>query len=217
MRFSPIQIAEAFLQAGELPDALTTLDSHLSAHPGDDEARRLRAQIRLRQATPESLSAALADLDALGTPAPADWLTRSAAAERLGDLKAAAAAVEAALKLQPGDERLTERLITLHMQAGQLGAARALLAALPRRWAWLRLQGDLEDQAGDGWEAIRCYAGALQDFDQHHPSPNPFMLALKAEIIARRAAQYARLGVTEAADLDYALLEQIAPGRWPRP
>lgn len=214
MRYSPIQIAEACLQAGELSQAIDVLDSHLHEHPADDEARRLRANVRLRQPEAESLRAALADLSALSQPSPEDRLACSVAAERLGDLPAAVRSVEQARTDAPGDDRLAERLITLHMRAGQLEAARAVLATLPPRWPWLRLAGDVEVQAGDSAEAIRLYGAALQDFEAHHPEPNPFMQALYAEIIARRAAQYAEAGITEAAELDYALLEKIAPGRW---
>jgi tetratricopeptide (TPR) repeat protein len=217
MLYSPIQIAEACLQAGELNQALEVLDSHLQAHGADDEARRLRAEIRLRGAGPESIRAALSDLDALGTLTAGDWLTRSVAAERLGDLDGAVEAVEQARALQPGDDHLAERLVTLLIGAGRLAEARAVLTGLPRRWSWLRLAGDVEAAAGNPYEGIRRYAEALQHFDTHHPAPNPFMQALYAEIIARRAALYARVGIAEAADLDYALLEEIAPGRWPRP
>ncbi|HUN05792.1 MAG TPA: tetratricopeptide repeat protein [Aggregatilineales bacterium] len=214
MHYSPIQIAEACLQAGELSQAVEILDSHLHEHPADDEARRLRANVRLCQPEVESVQAALADLGALGHPTPADWLACSVAAERLGDLPAAVRYGEQARALAPDDDRFAERLITLHLRAGQLEAARALLATLPRRWSWLRWAGDVEAQAGDIAGAIRLYGAALQDFETHHPAPNPFMQALYAEIVARRAALFAQSGDTQAAKADTDLLEKIAPGRW---
>jgi tetratricopeptide (TPR) repeat protein len=217
MQYSTIQIAEACLQAGELNEALAVLDSHLGEHPADDEARRLRANVRLRQSEPESIRAALDDFSRVSAPTSADWLACSVAAERLGDLPDAIRAVEQARALQPEDDRLTERLVTLHLRASQVEAARGILASVPRRWYWLRLAGDVEAAAGDHFEAIRLYRDAMQDFDSHHPAPNPFLQALYAEIVARRAAQYAEAGITEAADLDYALLERLAPGRWSRP
>ncbi len=214
MRYSPIQIAEACLQAGELSQAIEVLDSHLHEHPSDDEARRLRANVRLRQPEAESVQAALDDLAALSHHTPEDWLACSVAAERLGDLHAALRYSEQARTLVPGDDRFAERLITLHMRAGQLEAARSLLGTLPRRWSWLRWAGDVEAQAGDIAGAIRLYGAALQDFEQQHPAPNPFMQALYAEIVARRAALYTQSGDTPAAKTDYDLLEKIAPGRW---
>ena len=45
--------AEAFLQFGELEDALAALDALLDEQPGDDAARRLRASM----ATPSGVSA----------------------------------------------------------------------------------------------------------------------------------------------------------------
>jgi tetratricopeptide (TPR) repeat protein len=217
MYYSPIQIAEASLQAGQPEQALEVLDSHLREHPADDEARRLRAQVRLRLTEPDSIRAALDDLRRVSTLTSADWQAWSVAAERLGDLPEAVRAIELARALQPADDRLTERLVLLHMQAGQLPAARDILAQQPRRWYWLRMHGDVEAEAHDTDSAIRLYTEALQDFERHHPTPNPFMQALGAEIMARRAALYWKAGMTDAANLDYTLLETLAPGRWSHP
>ena len=47
-RYSPIELAEAFIRTGELADALDALNPHLEAQPNDETALRLRAAVLMR-------------------------------------------------------------------------------------------------------------------------------------------------------------------------
>ena len=44
--YNPITLADAFIQAGELDDALDALNQHLEANPSDDDARRVDIDMR---------------------------------------------------------------------------------------------------------------------------------------------------------------------------
>ncbi|MEO8393720.1 MAG: hypothetical protein ABI700_12085, partial [Chloroflexota bacterium] len=91
---TPIELAEAFIQTGELGDALDALNQHLQAQPDDEGARRLRASVLLH--LPNRAREALADLDALAAPSTDDLLLRAQTLEALGDSEAAFAAIEQA-------------------------------------------------------------------------------------------------------------------------
>ncbi len=88
MGYSPMELAEAFIQTGELPDALDALNQQLTAYPDDETARRLRAQVLMRLPGEEHLRAALHDLDQLASPTAEDGLLRGILLEQLGAYEA---------------------------------------------------------------------------------------------------------------------------------
>ncbi|MFW5772892.1 MAG: hypothetical protein ACOCZH_06155 [Phototrophicaceae bacterium] len=165
MSYTPLQLAEAFIQAGELADALDALNTHLAAEPADDGARRLRAAVRLRLATVDDLHAALADLDSLTEAQPHDAITRSAVLERLGDIPAALDTLRRAHGDAPDDDRLAERLLQLLRAAGHLADARALAQARADAdlddWRWATWAGDLAAALDDPAAAEAHYTRAL--------------------------------------------------------
>ena len=48
MTYTPLELVVAFIQTGELADALGAIDQHLQDQPADDRVRRWRLKI-LRQ------------------------------------------------------------------------------------------------------------------------------------------------------------------------
>src|SRR5690242_19339862 len=77
MPYSPMELADAFIRAGELADALDALNQQLIDQPADDEARRLRAQVLMRIPGEEHVQAALGDLESIASPTQDDNLRRA--------------------------------------------------------------------------------------------------------------------------------------------
>lgn len=203
--YPPQQIAEAFLQVGEIEDALATLDAHLATDPADLDARRLRAAILTRADEPAALRRALADLDAL----PDDTrLQRSVILERLGEPEAAAAALGDAAA-----DPLIERRVQLALAYGDYAAAERALARV-RRWnsRWGQWAGDVQTAAGDHAAARDHYRRALVLLDTYSDTTrNPAMAAFKAGLRLRLGHACRRLGDLAAAEAHYAAAEAIIP------
>ena len=219
MSYSPLQLAEAFIQAGELVDAVDALTQHLEATPGDDAARRLRAQVLIRMRSAENYRAALADLDQLDAPTPDDDVTRAIALEyleflskSLSDLDGAMQAIERASSARPGDERIAERYFYMLEARARWEEARSLLNTMPRTWNWLQKAGDLASEYEGETEAVTYYAQALEHLEtQFDTSTDAFAQSIKSHLLSSRAQMYATLGQFREADADYTAAEGLAP------
>lgn len=209
MKADRLAEVEALLFSGDLTAALAALDQHLIGEPEDDEARRLRAQVRQHSDDPDAWQAALADLAALPALTPPDYLTRAALYQQLADLDSAAAAVAQARQRYPDDEQLTERHLSLLRAAGDHGAAYALALSLPARWRWLRWAGDL---APDDHSAAVHYGQALAHFDATFERTNPLAASLRADLLLRRAGACLRCRDLDAAEADYRAAAELLPG-----
>ncbi|MBL8162785.1 MAG: hypothetical protein JNJ61_12430 [Anaerolineae bacterium] len=188
MPYSALQMADAFIQAGELPDALETLNAHLAAHADDADALRLRAALRLRLRAEADLRAGLADLDALPDLNADDHIQRSIILGELGEWPAARDAAAAARALRPADERIAERYLVTLGRCGDSATARCLLETLPRTWRWLEWSGDLARDAGDPAAAAQHYAAALAHLETRMDTINDALAAnLKAVITLKLA------------------------------
>lgn len=207
-----LQLAEAFVRAGELTDALEVLHRHIESSPGDDDARRLRAAVCLRLGDGDHLWAALADLDALTSADAGDEVQRSIILQRFGDLPGALAAMSRARALKPDDDRITARYLELLVQAGQRRAARDLLKTLPGTWRWLEAAGDLARDDGDFAGAVGHYTAALDQLDARMDTAgDAFAAGLRVALLSKRAAVYLAGGQSAPAEADYRLLESLVP------
>lgn len=208
-----LQLAEAFVRAGELADALEALHRHIESSPGDDDARRLRAAVCLRLGDGDHLWAALADLDALTSADAGDEVQRSIILQRLGDLPGALAAMTRARALKPDDDRITARYLELLVMAGRRRTARDLLKTLPQTWRWLETGGDLARADGDFAGAVRYYTAALDQLDARMDTAgDAFAAGLRVALLSKRAAVYLAGGQPVPAEADYRLLESLVPG-----
>jgi tetratricopeptide (TPR) repeat protein len=203
MPYPPLALAEAFLAAGEIDDALATLDAHLADDPADTAARRLRADMLARRADPDSLRRALTDLDAL--PADDTRLIRSAVLERLGDPVAALDALG-----DPAPDALLERRVQLALASGDLDRARAALAHVPHwNWRWHQWAGDVALAGGELIEAhdhfMRALAGVATLAD------NPALAAVRAGVMLRLGHICRYRNDRAAAYAYYQIAEQIIP------
>jgi tetratricopeptide (TPR) repeat protein len=217
-------MAEAFIRFGEFDDALHVLNSHLEAHPSDDEARRLRAGILMRLPPQESQQQALADLDALIAPGADDFVQRSVIGQQQGDWAAANAAMQQAYSLQPQDERIIERYTFTLENIGDEAQIAALLAQAPRTWRWLQLAGDHATRRADYSTAIEHYTAALHDLDTRMDThANPISRALRGTLLSKRgnasllmrqypeaASDFRETAAIFPKDLSYALLQAMA-------
>jgi tetratricopeptide (TPR) repeat protein len=200
MPYSPLQMAEAFMQAGELADALDMLDAHLAANPGDAAARRGRAAARSRLGGEDNWRAALADLDALDERTPDDEVRRAILLTQVGDAAGARAALARAHERAPDDERILERYI----DALEVVDARALVDTLPKTWGWLKKAGDLAVKAGDDAAAVGHYTEALERLHAIAPTHHAILANQRGLLTLSRATLCFRLGRYREAAADYA-------------
>lgn len=218
-RYSPLELAQAFMETGELEDALAALDTQLTAHQDDSEARRMRAEVRARQGTDDSLRGALDDYAHLQTLAPltADDAVRcSALYERLGDLHSALNVIESVRQQFPQNARLTERHVHLLHAGGQDTAALAVIMALPadeiNTWRWQQWVGDLSAQMGDGAQAVEAYSKALDLLTAHSAGMDErWALPLRARLLLARSAVNRTRGEYAAAETDAAAAGTLIP------
>jgi tetratricopeptide (TPR) repeat protein len=209
---SPLDLADAFIRAGELDDALAALSAQLAAQPDDTGARRLRAAVLLRLGDRASLHSALDDLAALPSITPDDLAQQSVISERLGDGDGALAAARQALALRPNDERLAERLAGLLAAQGELTAALDVVRAQPRTWRWLEREGDLLAQANDNVTAAARYGLVLALLETAFPDDNPFAVGLRAAVLLKRAETFRRLDDTANATNCLDAAAALSPG-----
>lgn len=201
-----LELAEAFLHAGELADAFTILSDHLNLNPADAAARRLRASIAAR--LPGHARHALDDLAALETLTAGDHLLRWRILADLGDHDAAFAALQAAHALDP-DSRTTDHLLAELLRRGDADAALALLADQPRTWAWQVWRGDFHTLKGDDGAAVDQFGAALDDLAVLGDSP--LIVVQRARLLLKRADAYSRLRLFAQAEADYAAAAVLVP------
>lgn len=220
MRYDDLQVAEACLDAGAIDEALNVLDALLRAR-GDPvrkaAARRLRAAIHARQPDPDSLRAALADLDAIKGPArPDDHLLRSVICERLDRIDDALAAIETGCDRHRRHPRLAEYRLHLLRRAGRLDDAQrvaaAWIAASPADWQWPRWAAEIAAEAGADDAALAHYIQAREKLaafigDSADPSYTPLIAAL----MLAQAAILARLDRLAEADALYVQAADLVP------
>jgi tetratricopeptide (TPR) repeat protein len=207
-----LQLAEAFILAGELAEALDALNQHLAAIPDDDDVYRLRAAVLQRLPGDGHLTQALSDLDHLTHPTSADHLQRSIILESCGDHYGAVSAVEQARRLAPGDERLAERQLHLLLRQGELDAADQLLTEQPKTWCWQQWRGDVAALRGQHNDAIMLYTAALAELQNAFPAASRWADSLSGRLLLARAETCFEAGEFDRAEADYASAERLIPG-----
>lgn len=196
-----IELANAFIHAGELDDARQALDAHLQSHPADDAARRLLIDVLMRLPVPvEDIRRQFDELSLLNA---ADFLRLSLVCERAGSHAEAYAALEAAAARQPDDAAIADRRISLLRQIGDFEQARALVAAQPRSWRWLQLAGELACEVQDYPAAIESFNVALDYAGQMFAPGDRWGDSVRLQLLLGRAGAALALGMLEQADADY--------------
>jgi tetratricopeptide (TPR) repeat protein len=208
MRYTPLDTAEAFIKAGELEDALDTLNQYL-AETADDEAYRLRAELWLRLTGDDHLQKALADVNTIISLTPDDVMRRSVIYERMGNTAATLDAAANAYRLRPADERFAERYLQLLLAQGKLEDAAALLSQLPTTWRWQQWRGDVAAVRMDWQAAHKNYQTALVSLEAN--SSFVWAAAVKARLHLALAEVCIHLSDYPQAETHYRAAEQLIP------
>ncbi|MFZ4814184.1 MAG: hypothetical protein ACOYL5_06600 [Phototrophicaceae bacterium] len=204
MPYSNMQLAEAFIKAGELADALEALNQQISTDPRDSEALRLKVQVSLRVGTEGALHDALLAQAALDHLTPEDCYLSSVIHERLTDLPTALLWAQQAESTSTEDAfraRAIERqLLLLQAMSDPLRALAVAERADMAQWA-----GDLALQLGQYRDAVVHYIEALERMIGLEARVSPAVAAnIRGRVIAKRASAYAALGDLHTAERDYA-------------
>ncbi len=210
MSYSPLELAEAYVKAGELDDALDALNEHLIHDDEDDDARRLRVQVLLRLGTPDHLLGALDDLDGLQEPTPQDAYTRSVVLEKQDALdEALAAARQATTDPDAAREaRAVARVLGLLRKQGDLTAALEL--ALERNW--VQQAADLAADLNDPARALPYYNEAVTRAEKLGSVTSAEIAAnIKARVLLKRANVHLALQNNAEAEADYQAAAEVVP------
>jgi tetratricopeptide (TPR) repeat protein len=203
--YSPLQLAESFISAGELDDALIALNEHLAGQPDDAVARRLRIDVLLR--LPNRAREALADLRVLPELTQEDLVTRCGALLTLGsDVELI---LEQGYRRYPHNVALADLVLTILYRRDETDPALELLAQLPETWQWQRWRGDFHALKGDYSTAAAQYGTALDQLGQ--AEPNALREIQRAAVLLKRAEAYRRLKQFADAESDYRAAEAIVP------
>jgi tetratricopeptide (TPR) repeat protein len=212
MQYTPMQLAEAFIQAGELNDALEALHIHLEEHPGDPTGLRLRAAVYFQMRERQHFQAALADLNALERSTAEDEIKKATAQQYLDDLPGAEATLAAAWAEFPDDEAVAEHYFFVLMRERKFPEARMMIDAMPREWRWLNLSGDLASEYEGEAKAIDDYSRALKHMSKaFNLDTDQFAWPIQANILANRARMYATLGHYDEAEEDFLAAQERIP------
>lgn len=211
MPYSPMQLAEAFIKAGELPDALDALAAHLAEHPDDEHAKRLQVAVWLRTDDPAHTLAARDTLRTL-TRTSSDEYTLSVVLEQTEPtLDPALQAVSRAYALahdKATKDRALERQLHLLRKLGQLEAA--LNLALERDW--IQWAADATADLNDDRRALGYYHQALERIEGLYRITSPEIATnIKGRVLLKRAAVHVRLGDYADAIADYDAAAQAIP------
>lgn len=200
MPYSPMELAEVFLKTGELEDALDALNQQLAEHPEDDYARRLRIQAKIRVLDSIGLEAVLNDLDKLTEKSAEDYQTESIVYQKMGNLFSAINAIEQARKIDPQQERFTERLVDLLLNNQEYEKALDIIRQQKKHWRWLEREGDVLVLLGNDILATARYGLMLSHLSELDGTMNAdYLQALKLRVILARAHAYRRLEHTDLA------------------
>jgi tetratricopeptide (TPR) repeat protein len=200
--YTPLELAAAFIQTGELDDALAQLDLHLDQQPQDDVARRLR--ISLQRHRGASLAVLQADYVRLAQRGPEDAMQLALAAE----LEAALSILAEAHTCWPDHERLTEQYLHTLAVQGDFETALHVVGQQSPGWRWWQWAGDLLVQAGDDMLATARYGLALAQLEGRH---DPYLVPVRARLLLARAHAYRRLGLLDQAEMHYAAAADLMP------
>jgi len=212
MAYTPLQLADAFIQAGELTDALDALNQHLEEQPTDADALRLRISVRLRLGDEEQLLAALVDTEALPQKSADDFQQISVIQQRLSNLGAAEDAMRAALGLEPDNLRYTERLVQLLQAQGEFHGALDVVREQEKSWKWLEREGDLLAQLGDHTMATARYGLALAQLNEFEGQMRQdYLQGLQARLLLARAESYRHLEQYDVARQHYEQAQKMLP------
>lgn len=211
-----LRTADAFLQFGEVDDALAALDEAAHAAPDDPLPYLRRAEVLASAG--RDLRQALADLDraaALGMDTVRLHFRRMIVLAELGEVAAARAAHAEALRLEADNPRLWDWGVRLALLAGDLAGALALVRTVrekqPGAFGWARREATLLLQTGDWATARDAFTALIEAGAPADPIPGAWEASQWVEIYLARAEAHRHLANFDAALADLACAEKHLP------
>lgn len=165
MTYSVLQLANAFLQAGDVADARQVLSAYFSGEPQPsdpdyDVLVRLWLDV-LAHGDESDQRHAVQEYDRLTHFTPMDHIKRAMIHYRLGELATARAVLQTAVGQYPHHERLCETLLFIYKRQGDFKAGLSLINTLPPTWIWARWAGDFAMIGRDYPLAVAHYSRAI--------------------------------------------------------
>lgn len=211
MSYSPLELAAAFIQTGELNDALDALNTHLAQQSQDDRARRLRIGV-CKHLGGDHLQTALTDFEHIHTPEPEDVIQHSTLLEQSRQPDAALGVLAKAHNQWANHERLTERYLQVLLAHSQTETALLVVGVQPREWRWLQWEGDALALRGDHLLATARYGLALAQLaDLVTEASARYFAPIQARLLLARAGAYCRAGLLDQAEEHYAAAATLIP------
>jgi tetratricopeptide (TPR) repeat protein len=233
MAYSPLQLANAFLQTGELTDARQVLADYFSADRvlSDDadheQALRLWLDLLAHGDEPDQ-RLAIQEYDRLPNLSPTDHIKRAMLHYRLGEVSLARGILQTAMTNHPSDERLCESLLFIYQKMGDAPAGLSLIKTKSQKWIWSRWGGDFAMIARDFATAIVYYGEALAMIKTRYALPDDSpakildaptitsaegltIMGIYAELLLARAEAYRQNGQLEEAKADEARAKRLIP------
>jgi Tfp pilus assembly protein PilF len=211
MAYAPHQLAEAYLQAGEVSDALAVLDSHLAQSPDDETCHHLRAEIRLRVG---DFSGAAEDFSRITNLQPESVILYSVALVNIGKTHDALHQLSLAYEADNRHEALVMRYVELLIAEGDISTARHIIhqqltiTTSPHYWH-IRL-GDVLVMNHQPAEAIPHYTRAIKALSPQADAGSHIGVMVGGWL-CRRAAAFATYGDKNSALKDYASAQKLLP------
>lgn len=210
MAYSALQMAEAFIQAGELTDALEALNTHLAENAADDAAREMRLMVLSRLEDTQHLTQIIEDVAGLAAPQATHFTQQAQALYALDRQDEAVTALERALALAPEDQRVAEQALNLYIKLKDWLAALKLIDLQPRTWHWLQWQGDVLVHMGDERGAITCYKESLRLLEAF-TTDSPYIKAVRGRLWITLGHSQRRVGLLDEAEASYQNAQELLP------
>lgn len=231
MPYSVLQLANAFLQTGEIADARQVLADYFAQNqatdPDDEALTRLWVDI-LAHGDEADQRLAIIEYDRLSHFSPTDHIKRAMLHYQLGELSTARALLQTAVSQYPDDGRLCEALLFIYKKEGDAQAGLSLLKSLPTNWIWARWSGDFALMMNDYPLATAYYTDAINKLVEKYSlsddvparvlsSPHLSdaeglsIMGVYAELLLARAEAYRLNGQIEDAQGDEARAKRLIP------
>jgi len=232
MAYSVLELANAFLLAGEISDARQVLADYFANAPtlnDQDHEQAVRMWVDILGHGDEADQRLASDeYDRLVVLSPTDHIKRAMIYYRLGDIAMARDILQTAQTKYPQDDRLCESLLFIYQKMGDAQAGLSLIKTLPKKWVWSRWAGDFAVIAGDFVLAIASYSDATMALEARYglyddtpatilSSPKMTdaegltIMGVYAELLLARAEAYRGNGQPDEARRDEARAKRLIP------
>lgn len=209
-RYTPLELAEAFIKTGEIDDAREALDAHLDENPDDQDVMRMRAEVLMRFNDAQVWQLALTDFEHIHELTAPDILRYSVLLEKLAQSEQAKVVLRQGVERFPDDVRLLERYIHFLQQCGDYAEALQILAQQSPNWRWSQWQADILREQGNYAEAVSTYSETLAQLEAHITGMDRHWAeSLQARLLLARVHCALQLGDDKSAEADVKVVKSL--------